>query len=62
MISKEKGNLSPLKARNIAIVERAITLERAIKKKKHELVLKKKQERLGVITLQGAMEKSQILQ
>ena len=45
----------------VAIVRRAITIERAIKKRSKELI-PKKQQRLRAITLQGEIEKSPILQ
>ena len=41
----------------VVIIGRAITLERAIKKRSKELI-PKNQTRLKVITLQGAIEKS----
>ena len=49
------------KAIHVGIVGRAITIERATKKRSKELVPKMKQRRLGAITLQGAIEKSLIL-
>ena len=45
----------------IAIVGSAITLERAIKKRSKELIPSIKQRRLRAITLQGVIEKSQIV-
>ena len=45
----------------IAIVGRAITLERESSKKEQELIRKRMQRGLRVITLQGAIEESPIL-
>ena len=45
----------------IAIVGSAITLERAIKKRSKALIPSIKQRRLRAITLQGVIEKSQIV-
>ena len=45
----------------IAIVERAITLERKPTKKKQRTDTKRMQRELRVITLQGTIEKSPIL-
>ena len=46
---------------SFAIVGRAITLERKPSKKSKELIPKRMQKGLRVITLQGAIEKSTIL-
>ena len=53
--------LSPLRATTIAIVGRAITLEREPSKKKQRTVTKRDTKRIKVITLQGAIKKSPIL-
>ena len=45
----------------IAIVGRAITVERVLKKRSKELIQEMKQRRLRVMSLQGAIEKSPIL-
>ena len=54
-------SLSPLRATTIAIaiVGRAITLEREPSKKKQKLIPKMMQRRLRVITLRGATEKNE---
>ena len=52
-------SLSPLRATTIAIVGRAITLEREPSKKK-QITDTKKDAKISVITLQGAIEKSPI--
>ena len=45
----------------ILMVGKAITLQRVIKKRSKELIMKNKQRILSSITLQGAIEKSLIL-
>ena len=42
----------------MVIVGRAITIDSEIKQRSKEIIPKNKQRRLGVITLQGAIEKS----
>ena len=45
----------------IALVGRAINIEREIKRRSKEILTKMKQRRLRVMTLKGAIEKSLIL-
>jgi len=60
---KKNFSLLPLRATTfaIAIIRRAITLERAIKKKSKELLPKREQIIFKAITLQGAIEKNRLL-
>ena len=46
---------------SIALVGRVITIEKEIKKRSKELIIKKKTKRLRAITLHSAIEKRKIL-